>query len=193
MVHIQKIVAKNFKSFAKTVEIPLDNGFNCIIGPNGSGKSARYDTEVLLSSGEIKPIGELVEDALKNSQIKVNLDDGVYTPENPNQICTWGLEPNTMKVVPKAISAFIKREGEPYLYTIVTKSGREVTTTGCHPVMVFKDGKIQSEIVDNLTPGSFISVPNKLEFPEIDTNISFEGVVDSVPQESLARFIGYLV
>ena len=44
MVRIQKIVAKNFKSFAKTVEIPFDKGFNCIIGPNGAGKSNIADS-----------------------------------------------------------------------------------------------------------------------------------------------------
>lgn len=44
MVRVQKIIAKNFKSFAKTVEIPMDKGFNCIIGPNGSGKSNVADS-----------------------------------------------------------------------------------------------------------------------------------------------------
>ena len=40
---ISRIVMHGFKSFAKYTEIPLCNGFNCVLGPNGSGKSNVMD------------------------------------------------------------------------------------------------------------------------------------------------------
>lgn len=43
MTIIKELVAKNFKSFAKKVEIPFGEKFNVIIGPNGSGKSNVVD------------------------------------------------------------------------------------------------------------------------------------------------------
>ena len=191
---VNRMVLHGFKSFAKHTELVFGDKFNVILGPNGSGKSSRGDTEVLLSSGEIKPIGEIVESSLKKSKLHIKLDDGVYTPENPLNITTWGLHPETMKVVEKDISAFIKRDGDPYLFTITTKTGREVTTTGCHPVMVYKDGKIQSELVRNLKDGHLISTPNKLNFPEREIKISLDGIKNKgFLTKEIARFLGYLV
>ncbi|AKG91622.1 condensin subunit Smc [Geoglobus ahangari] len=43
-MHIKKITIKNFKSFGKKVEIPLERGFTVISGPNGSGKSNIIDS-----------------------------------------------------------------------------------------------------------------------------------------------------
>ncbi len=45
-MHIKKISIKNFKSFGKKVDIPLDRGFTVISGPNGSGKSNIIDSIV---------------------------------------------------------------------------------------------------------------------------------------------------
>src|SRR3989338_8644639 len=138
MAAIEKLKMYGFKSFAKATELPLNKDFSVVLGPNGSGKSARYDTEVLLNTGELLPIGEIVENALNDSELHVKLNDGIYTPENPKNIKTLGLNPETMEVVEKDISAFIKREGEPYLYEIYTNTGKTVCTTGCHPVMIFR-------------------------------------------------------
>jgi len=43
-MHIKKISIRNFKSFAKRVEIPVYEGFTVISGPNGSGKSNIIDS-----------------------------------------------------------------------------------------------------------------------------------------------------
>ncbi len=43
-MHIKKITIKNFKSFGRKVEIPLERGFTVISGPNGSGKSNIIDS-----------------------------------------------------------------------------------------------------------------------------------------------------
>ncbi len=194
MVHIQQLQVRGFKSFNKLTDLKFGPGLNCVVGPNGSGKSARADTEVLLSTGEVMPIGEIVEQSLEQSKTHIKLDDGVFTPENPLRIKTWGLEPKSMKIIEKDISAFIKRDGEPYLFTIKTKSGREVTTTGCHPVMVYKEEDVKSEIVENLSKGDFISTPNKLVFPERDVPIDLRGVTHwPYLGEDVARFLGYLI
>ncbi|MHA2022065.1 MAG: AAA family ATPase, partial [Candidatus Thorarchaeota archaeon] len=43
MVHISRIVLRNFKSFNGTIKLKFDKGFNVITGPNGSGKSNILD------------------------------------------------------------------------------------------------------------------------------------------------------
>ena len=109
-----------------------------------------------MSSGELKPIKEIVENALEKSETHVKLNDGVYTHENLEKLKVLGLDTKNMKVVEKDISAFIRRKGEKELYKIKTKIGRDVTTTGCHPVMVFREGKIVSEVVEKLKEGDLV-------------------------------------
>ena len=48
MAIITKLEAKGFKSFARGVEIPFTDGFNCIMGPNGSGKSNIADAIIFV-------------------------------------------------------------------------------------------------------------------------------------------------
>ncbi len=188
MVRLNRITMQGFKSFANRVTIPFPEGFNVVCGPNGSGKSCRGDTEVLLSTGEIKPIEELVESALNKSKLHVKLDDGVFTYENPDRVKVLGLDIENMKIIEKDVSAFVRREGERELYKITTRTGREVTTTGCHPVMVFRNGKIISEVVENLKDGDLIATPRKLHLPENEFDAGGIKI-----DEDFARFIGYLI
>jgi len=162
MTRVTKLVMHGFKSFAKHTELEFGPDFNVVLGPNGAGKSCSYSTEVLLNNGEIKKIGEIVESALKSSKKHKKIDDGIFTTQNPQNLRVFGLDTNTHKIVEKNISAFIKREGEPYLYEITTKIGKTVTTTGCHPVMIFKNGKIKSEIVSNLNKNQLIATPKRI-------------------------------
>jgi len=43
LVHISRIVLRNFKSFSGTIKLNFEKGFNVITGPNGSGKSNILD------------------------------------------------------------------------------------------------------------------------------------------------------
>lgn len=186
---IKQLTLRGFKSFNRKIDVVFQPGLNTIIGPNGSGKSARGDTEVLLSSGELKPIAKLVDDALQQAKNIQKLDDGVYTTENPAQIKVLGLKTNTLEIIEKDVAAFIRREGEPALYEIETASGKKVTTTGCHPVMIFKDNKVKSELVRNLKAGQLIATPRKINFNSI-AKINFQGFA---LDENFARFLGYLI
>ncbi|MFH1669395.1 MAG: chromosome segregation protein SMC [Candidatus Woesearchaeota archaeon] len=202
MTRINKLVMHGFKSFAKRTEILFGPEFNCVLGPNGSGKSCAFSTEVLLNNGKMMQIGKMVEDALKSSKKHHKIDDGVFTMENPSNLKTWGLDPKTMKVVEKNISAFIKREGEPYLYEITTNAGKKVTTTGCHPVMVFKEGAVKSSLVKDLAAKDFIATPRQLDIPTINNRLDFEIkdtkgrkeiILPKKINKELARFFGYFV
>ncbi|MBI4146000.1 chromosome segregation protein SMC, partial [Candidatus Woesearchaeota archaeon] len=135
--------------------------FNCIVGPNGSGKSCAPDTEVLLADGSVRKIGELVEKELKNAKQLTYFDDGVFCT-NRSKMFVFTLNPETMLVEKRPVAAFVRREGDPHLYNLTTHSNKSVVTTGCHPVMIFKNGCVQSEVVEKLSPGCFIAAPRKI-------------------------------
>ncbi|MBS3156194.1 AAA family ATPase [Candidatus Woesearchaeota archaeon] len=179
MTTIKSISAKGFKSFAKKTELLFGNNYNCIIGPNGSGKSLSKNSVVTLSNGlEIK-IGDLVEKKLKESKSIENLDDGVYC--EGKDVSVLSINPITMKLEEKEVSKFVKRKGE-VLFEIKTRSGKEVKTTGCHPVMIFKNGGLRSTLVRDLKEGEVIVTPRRVYTnPKNKFN------------DEKARLLGYLI
>lgn len=179
MAYIKSLVMHGFKSFPRKTEIPFTSGINVILGPNGSGKSCCYDTLVKLSDGQEIQIGELVEKEINNSK-KINaLDDGIYVNGN-DEIEIFSLNKDSGKIEKKKVSKFIKRKGDS-LYRLKTRTGKEVKATGCHPVMVFREGEIKSTTINNLKNKDLIASPRIIN---IEGN-SFD--------KNLARFLGYII
>lgn len=159
MPFIKELVIHGFKSFARETKIPLRNSLNCVVGPNGSGKSCKYSTIVTLANGKQIMLGELIEEQLKKSkedEIR-KLDDGIYV-NGDGSIEILSLNKETMKTEKKIVSKFIKREGE-IIYKIRTRSGKEIEATGCHHVMIFNEGNIESSLIRDLLKGSLIATP----------------------------------
>lgn len=179
MTLIKELKIRGFKSFPKLIGIPFNTGYNTIIGANGSGKSISYSSIVTLSNGKEIEIGKLIEEKLKNSNKIEKLDDGIYCDGDNTSIIS--INPVTMKSEIKPISKFIKREGEE-LYRIITRSGREVKATGCHPIMVFKEGILKSTLIRDLKEKEFIATP-RIITSKTDSNFN----------KDKARLIGYII
>ncbi|MEW5955691.1 MAG: LAGLIDADG family homing endonuclease, partial [Candidatus Micrarchaeota archaeon] len=208
---VKELTLKNFKSF-KSANFHFGKGFASIVGPNGSGKSTAPDTKVILSSGKVCAIGDLVESQLQESDQLIVLDDGVMTLGSPG-IKILGIDPSSMCLVEKEVRAFIKREGEPFLYKISTRSGKHVVATGCHPVMVYKNGCLTSSLVSDLRAGDSIASPRVLRLQGSEKEVAaphdtaengafweFKGKYPCAPARfpkklgpEFARFLGYLV
>src|SRR3990167_1397337 len=181
MAHIKKLVMYGFKSFARKTEIAFDKGINVILGPNGSGKSCSYDTLVTLSTGEEVELGKLIDNQIektKKNDVK-KLDDGIYV-DGDGSIKIISLNKDTMRAEEKEVSKFIRRKGDA-LYRIKTRTGKELKATGCHPVMAFVNGGVDSVLISDLKIGSLIATPRIIEIggEEID--------------KDYARLIGYII
>ncbi len=81
---VKKISLRNFKSFTKKVEIPLNPGFTVITGPNGSGKSNIVDS-ILFCLGlttstkqlRAERLSDLVSEGKKDAEVSITIgDDG---------------------------------------------------------------------------------------------------------------------
>ncbi len=157
MTVITKHSAKGFKSFAKKTEISLLPGFNCVLGPNGNGKCSLGSSNIFVQDKGLVPLGDLVDEKiLQSSEIKT-LADGIYV-QSPG-IKVLSLNPKNMKQELVEVKNFVRRDSDPFLYEIRTRTGRKITTTACHPFLIYSEGFITHKRVSELHPKDRIAKP----------------------------------
>src|SRR5207248_161702 len=149
-------------TFAAPAELSFDADLTAIVGPNGSGKCVGGDTLVVLSDGRELPIREIVEAALAEAQAVEVLDDGQLTRENRHCAQVLSLDPATLQLGPRRVSAFIKRRAPAQLVRVRTRSGREVLATAYHPLFTLVDGRLRTLEAGDLQPGIRVAVPRRL-------------------------------
>ena len=174
MFKLQKLEITGFKSFADYTEVIFTgDGITAVVGPNGCGKCVSGDTLITLSNGKEIQIKELVESALKDSFFREHFDDGFLTRENPQNVEILSLNPKTLKIEPRKVSAFIKRESTPKLLQIHTKAGREIKTTPYHPLFTLENGKLKTLKAEEVKKGVKIAVPRLLPTEKKNIEINY--------------------
>jgi len=161
-MYFKKLEIVGFKSFCDKTTLHFEPGVTAVVGPNGCGKCLRYDSLVTLENGSKVKIGDLVENALLNSSRIENLDDGLMTSENGDNVKVLSLNLESLKIENRPVYAFIKRKAPEYLLEILTKSGKSVTTTHYHPFFSIKNGQVIDLKAEDLKTGIRIAVPRQL-------------------------------
>ncbi len=173
-MRVKKLEIIGFKSFAKKTTIHFEPGVTAIVGPNGSGKCVHGSSRVILAGGQVMPIQDLVDSALQQSTWTERWDDGFCTYDNPDRHEVLSLNPVSLKVEARPITAFIKRTSPATLYRFVTKTGRQLIATGYHPLFTLEHGSLKTLLADQLRIGMRIAIPRRL--PVIETNNQLDNV-----------------
>jgi DNA helicase HerA-like ATPase len=172
-----------------------------VLAMSGAGKCLAPETAVHLSTGELIPIGELVDGALARGK---EVEGGVeFTRENPDRLSVFTLG-NGFRLRRAAIKAFARRNFSGRLLKIRLGSGSWISLTSNHPLLRL-NGKARWVAAGELRPGDEIAAPGWTDFgkgaaapaPDVDlghrfSRLSPDLLADEIVRVDPVEYSGYV-
>ncbi len=141
----------------------LENANMVVFAKSGSGKSIIGSEKVLIKdkSGKIQltKIGPLIERVIKeqgidfrDKELEGKIFPGIYV---------WTFDKN-LKGHWGKVKIAARKKAPKVFYRFKTKSGREITTTGDHNLVILKEGKVVVAKSSEVKEGEYIPLPREI-------------------------------
>ncbi|MDA2921734.1 hypothetical protein MYX07_00525 [Patescibacteria group bacterium AH-259-L07] len=147
----------------------MPNANFTIFASSGSGKSLTKDTPVLVKDkGNIQliEIGPLVEKIIKKRGA-VQIEDEIEGVVDPGlEVYTFNKE---LKGEWSNVTIAARKKAPKTLYQFKTQSGRSITTTGDHNMLVLREGKVVADKSDNIKEGEYVPLSREISGPKNPT------------------------
>jgi len=140
----------------------LENGNLSCFAVSGSGKSVLGSEPVLIKNKgkiQLEKIGNLVEKLIKKHGIE-KIDEELEGVANPD-LEVFSFDRN-LKGSWSKVSVAARKTATEYFYKFKTKSGREITTTGDHNMLILKNGKVVAAKSSEVKEGEYIPLPRSI-------------------------------
>ncbi|MEO8633424.1 MAG: LAGLIDADG family homing endonuclease [Chloroflexota bacterium] len=158
---LKTLTLTGFKSFVHRTHLEFAPGITAVIGPNGSGKCARGSVQVAMADGRQRRLDDIVENALLSGTVE-RVDDGFIARDLPEPVRVVSLDPLSLRLEERAVTAFVKRTSPAKLLRIRTRGGRMLEATAYHPLFTIDHGHLRSLRADELKAGSFVALPRQI-------------------------------
>ncbi len=140
----------------------LENANSVCFGKSGGGKSILgRETVLIKENGKIKleKIGEVIKRQIKKYGCE-KIDEDLEGAINP-QLKVWSFDKN-LRGEWSQVSIAARKGAPKTFYKFKTRSGRKVTTTADHNMLILKNGKIITLKSPEIKKGEFIPLPKKI-------------------------------
>ncbi|MFQ6049455.1 MAG: LAGLIDADG family homing endonuclease [Candidatus Paceibacterales bacterium] len=141
----------------------LENSNEVVFGKAGSGKTLDYHSPVLIKEeGVVRlvKIGSLVERLVKQYGV-VQIDKEIEGAVTPPGIEVYSFNKN-LKGEWSRVTVAMRKKPPEVLYKFITRSGREITTTADHNMLLLRNGRVMATKSSEIKEGEFIPLPRKV-------------------------------
>jgi len=140
----------------------LENANSTVFGVAGSGKTIHGNEPVLIKNKnriQLIRIGPLIENLIKkHGTIPIDEEmEGVINPE----IEVYSFDEN-LKGRWSKVTVAMRKKAPDIFYKFTTRSGREITTTGDHNMLILRNGKVMAAKSSEIKEGEFIPLPRNI-------------------------------
>ncbi len=145
----------------------LENANSVIFAKSGSGKTVHGDESVLIRNNhkiQLAKIGPFIEKLIKKHGT-VPIDEEIEGVINPPEVRVYSFDKN-LKGKWSKVTVAMRKKATKEFYKFTTQSGREITTTGDHNMVVLKNGKVEIAKSSEVKEGEYVPLPRKINFPE---------------------------
>ena len=161
-----------------------------LVGDPGVAKCVTGEAQVMLADCSLRPIGDIVEEALAKGTVE-KVDDGVHAPLELEVMAfshRGAIEPA------KAVRAW-KRTAPKKLLKFGTKAGRTLTVTPTHPLFIQNGPYIQFRAAKNIYVGQQIAIATGQgkcgpdETHGLARGLDWDAVVEKVEVDAPEEFV----